>query len=127
MMQAHLGWAHWLNQHAGGTKSSHLTQTAERNYRIALAADSSNVYANAMLGNWMTMNGGNLADAVQHFNTAVATGKARSFVQNIATVWPKESRRARRQGGPDESRNRDAQSRRAFGRRGQAQGPELLL
>jgi hypothetical protein len=81
-VQAHLGWAHWLNQHVA-KREFPPNAAAERNFRIALAADPSNVYANAMLGTWMTMNGGNLDDVVQHFNTAVATGNARSFVRTL--------------------------------------------
>jgi tetratricopeptide (TPR) repeat protein len=81
-VQAHLGWAHWLNQHVA-EREFPPNAAAERDYRAALAADPSNVYANAMLGNWMTLNGGSLADAVQHFNNAVATGKARSFVRTL--------------------------------------------
>jgi tetratricopeptide (TPR) repeat protein len=80
--QAHLGWAHWLNQHVAGREFP-PNATAERNFRAALATDPSNVYANAMLGNWLTMNGGSLAEAVQHFNSAVATGKARPFVRTL--------------------------------------------
>ncbi len=56
---------------------------AEQNLRAALAADPHNVYASAMLGNWTLQNGGNIADAVQFFNTAVATGKARPFVRTL--------------------------------------------
>jgi tetratricopeptide (TPR) repeat protein len=81
-VQAHLGWAHWLNQHIA-EREFPPEAMAERNYRAALATDSSNVYANAMLGNWLALNGGNLAEAVQHFNSAVATGKARPFVRTL--------------------------------------------
>jgi tetratricopeptide (TPR) repeat protein len=81
-VQAHLGWAHWLNQHIA-EREFPPNAAAERNYRAALATDPSNVYANAMLGNWMTLNGGSLFEAVQHFNTAIATGKARSFVRTL--------------------------------------------
>ena len=81
-VQAHLGWAHWLNQHVAHREFP-PNAAAERNFRAALATDSSNVYANAMLGNWMTMNGGSLTDAIQHFNSAVATGKARAFVRTL--------------------------------------------
>lgn len=80
--QAHLGWAHWLNEHVA-EREFPPDAVAERNYRAALALDPSNVYANAMLGNWMTMNGGTLADAIQHLNAAVAMGKARSFVRTL--------------------------------------------
>jgi tetratricopeptide (TPR) repeat protein len=81
-VQAHIGWAHWLNQHVA-EREFPPNAAAERNYRAALATDPSNVYAHAMLGNWMTMNGGSLADAIQHFNSAVATGKARAFVRTL--------------------------------------------
>jgi len=79
-VQAHLGWAHWLNQHIAEREFGHA---AEQNLRAALVSDPSNVYANAMLGNWMLQNGGSLTEAVQHFNTAVATGKARPFVRTF--------------------------------------------
>jgi tetratricopeptide (TPR) repeat protein len=79
-IQAHLGWAHWLNQHLAARE---FGPDAEQNLRAALAADPRNVYANAMLGNWTLQNGGNIADAVQLFNAAVATGKARPFVRTL--------------------------------------------
>jgi tetratricopeptide (TPR) repeat protein len=81
-VQAHLGWAHWLNQHVA-EREFPPNAAAERNYRAALATDPSNVYANAMFGNWITLNGGSLSEAVQRFNAAVATGKARSFVRTL--------------------------------------------
>jgi tetratricopeptide (TPR) repeat protein len=81
-VQAHLGWAHWLNQHIA-EREFPPNAMAERNYRAALATDPSNVYANAMLGNWLALNGGSLAEAVQHFDGAVATGKARAFVRTL--------------------------------------------
>jgi tetratricopeptide (TPR) repeat protein len=81
-VQAHLGWAHWLNQHIA-EREFPPNAMAERNYRAALATDPSNVYANAMLGNWLTLNNGSLAEAIQRFNNAVATGKARPFVRTL--------------------------------------------
>lgn len=81
-VQAHLGWAHWLNQHVA-EREFPPNAAAERNYRAALDLDPSNVYANAMLGNWLTQNGGSLADAIRHFDSAVATGKARPFVRML--------------------------------------------
>lgn len=79
-IQAHLGWAHWLNQHIAARE---FGPDAEQNLRAALAADPRNAYANAMLGNWTLQNGGNIIDAVQLFNTAVATGRARPFVRTL--------------------------------------------
>ncbi|MGC2619620.1 MAG: hypothetical protein WA414_11305, partial [Acidobacteriaceae bacterium] len=77
---AHIGWAHWLNQHIAERE---IGPIAEQNFRAALAADPSNVYANAMLGNWLLQNRGSLTEAIQHFNVAVTTGKARPFVRTL--------------------------------------------
>lgn len=79
-VQAHLGWVHWLNQHIAERE---VGPAAEQNLRSALAADPTNVYANAMLGNWMLQNGGSFSKAVRHFDTAVATGKERAFVRRF--------------------------------------------
>ncbi|HEX4311470.1 MAG TPA: hypothetical protein VHZ25_15660 [Acidobacteriaceae bacterium] len=79
-VQAHLGWAHWLNQRRAARE---FGTDAERNFRAALAADPHNVYANAMLGNWSLQNGGSVPDSVQLFNAAVATGQARPFVREL--------------------------------------------
>jgi tetratricopeptide (TPR) repeat protein len=79
-IQAHIGWAHWLNQKIAARE---FGPAAEQNFRAALAADPSNVYANAMLGNWMLQTGGDFAEAVRHLDAAVATGKARPFVRTM--------------------------------------------
>lgn len=54
-VQAHLGWAHWLNRTIAERE---FGPEAEKNFRASLAADPANVYANAMLGNWTLQNGG---------------------------------------------------------------------
>ena len=77
-VEAHLGWAHWLNQHIAERE---FGNTAEHDFRAALATDPNNVYAHAMLGNWMMQNGGDFEDAIHHFQSAVGTGKARPFVR----------------------------------------------
>jgi tetratricopeptide (TPR) repeat protein len=79
-VQAHIGWAHWLNQHIAERE---FGPVAEQNLRAALTADPSNVYANAMLGNWMLQSGGSFNEAIQHLNMAVSTGKARPFVRSL--------------------------------------------
>ena len=79
-VQAHIGWAHWLNQHIAERE---FGSVAEQNFRAALVADPSNVYANAMQGNWMLQSSGNFHQAIQHLNTALATGKARAFVRRL--------------------------------------------
>ena len=81
-VQAHIGWAHWLNQKLERESGP----ASENNLRAALNADPSNVYANAMLGNWLLNNDGSLSDAMQHFNTAVSTNKARPFVRQLELV-----------------------------------------
>jgi tetratricopeptide (TPR) repeat protein len=77
-VQAHLGWAHWLNWHIAEREYG---PAAEKNLRAALALDGSNVYANAMLGNWMLQNHGSFAEAIGHLNTAAGTGKERPLVR----------------------------------------------
>jgi tetratricopeptide (TPR) repeat protein len=79
-VQAHIGWAHWLNQHIAERE---FGTVAEQNLRAALASDPSNVYANAMLGNWIVQNNGNFSEAMERLNTAVSTGKARPFVRRL--------------------------------------------
>ncbi len=78
-VRAHIGWAHWLNY----IDKREFGPAAEQNLRAALAADPSNVYANAMLGNWMLQNGGSFNEAIQHLNAAVSTGKSRPFVRSL--------------------------------------------
>jgi tetratricopeptide (TPR) repeat protein len=79
-VQAHLGWAHWLNWHIAEREYS---SAAEKNLRAAVELDKLNVYANAMLGNWMLQNNKSFEEAIGHFNTAVATGKARPLVREM--------------------------------------------
>jgi tetratricopeptide (TPR) repeat protein len=79
-VQAHIGWAHWLNQHIAEREFGSI---AEQNFRAALAADPSNVYANAMLGNWQLQNRASLTEAIQHLDIAVSTGNARPFVRTL--------------------------------------------
>jgi tetratricopeptide (TPR) repeat protein len=79
-VQAHIGWTHWLNQHVAQRE---FGPAAEQNLRAALVTDPSNVYANAMLGNWMLQNGGSFSEAIQHIDIAVSTGKARAFVRTL--------------------------------------------
>jgi tetratricopeptide (TPR) repeat protein len=79
-IQAHIGWAHWLNHHIAARE---FGSSAEQNLRAALVTDPSNVYAHAMLGNWMIQNNRSFNEAVEHFNAAVATGKVRPFVRTF--------------------------------------------
>jgi len=80
-VQAHLGWAHFLNQKIAYREDESV---AVDDWLAALSTDPTNVYANAMLGNWMLQTGGgSLAESVQHFHTAVATGRALPFVREL--------------------------------------------
>lgn len=79
-VQAHLGWAHWLNQQIADRE---FGSAAEQDFRAALATDPQNVYANAMLGSWILLHGRDVAEARRHFDTAVSTGKARPFVRSL--------------------------------------------
>jgi hypothetical protein len=91
---AHIGWAHWLNEQAERESSD----APERNLKAALLADPKNVYANAMYGNWLMQTGGPLSEAMDHFNTAVKTGKARPWVRVMelnALVYKDEARSER--------------------------------
>jgi hypothetical protein len=77
-IQAHLGWAHWMNRYIAMRE---FDATAEQDMRTALTLDANNVYAHAMLGNWMVVNHKGLPEALQHFHSAEATGKERPFVR----------------------------------------------
>jgi tetratricopeptide (TPR) repeat protein len=75
---AHLGWADFLRWRDG----QRGLEPAER-YRQALAVDSQNVYAHAMLAHWMLWNGGNLEDANRHFAAARRSGRERPYVRRL--------------------------------------------
>jgi tetratricopeptide (TPR) repeat protein len=79
-IQAHLGYAHWLNQQIADRE---FGPAAEQDLRAALVTDPTNVYANAMLGNWMLQNRGNLSEATHYLDIAVSTGKERPFVRSM--------------------------------------------
>jgi hypothetical protein len=77
---AHIGWAHWLNWHIAERE---FGPAAEQSFRQALEIDSSNVYANAMLGNWLLQTNGSMRDAFSHFATAVQGGMERPWVRTM--------------------------------------------
>ena len=79
-VQAHLGWAHWLNQQVARRESG---SAAEQDFRAALATDPSNVYGHAMLADWLLYNSIDVDEAIGHFHTALATGKARPFIRTL--------------------------------------------
>jgi tetratricopeptide (TPR) repeat protein len=75
---AHLGWADFLRWRDG----ERSLEPAER-YRQALAVDSQNVYAHAMLAHWILWNGGSLEDANRHFATALRSGRERPYLRGL--------------------------------------------
>jgi tetratricopeptide (TPR) repeat protein len=77
---AHLGWAHWLNQHIA---EKEFGPAAEQDLRRALTLDPKNVYANAMLGNWLLQTHGSVDEALHHFDVAVKANKQRPLVRDM--------------------------------------------
>ncbi|HEX3234883.1 MAG TPA: hypothetical protein VHR41_11845 [Gemmatimonadales bacterium] len=75
---AHLGWADFLRWRDG---QNGLDPAAR--YTQALAADSQNVYAHAMLAHWMMWNHGELEDANRHFAAALKTARERAYVRGL--------------------------------------------
>lgn len=75
---AHLGWAEFLRlgSRGGGRLQDSL-------YRQALAVDSENVYAHAMLGHCILWRRGSLDEARGHFAAALAHGRARGYVRSL--------------------------------------------
>jgi tetratricopeptide (TPR) repeat protein len=79
-IEAHLGWAHFLNAKMTEREDDSV---AVKDWHDALSRDPTNVYANAMLGNWMLQSSRNFKGSVLNFNTAVQTGRARPFVRRL--------------------------------------------
>jgi hypothetical protein len=77
---AHIGWAHWLNQRIAHKE---FGPAAERDLRESLRLDDNNVFANAMLGNWIIQNHGSTVEALRRLKAAVNTGKERPFVRRM--------------------------------------------
>jgi tetratricopeptide (TPR) repeat protein len=76
---AHLGWAHYMNEKIAFKEYGN----AERYFQQALAIAPTNVYACVFLGNWLLQTGGDRAQALSHFQTALATNQERSFVRSL--------------------------------------------
>jgi len=76
---AHLGWAHYMNEKIAFKEFGN----AERYFQQAIAIAPTNVYASAFLGNWLLQTGGDRAQALSHFQTALATNQERRFVRSL--------------------------------------------
>ncbi len=75
---AHLGWSYFLKSRDGAANVA-----PDVPYREAVAADPVNAYANAYWGHWILWGHGSVADAMQRFNTALQTGRARADVRML--------------------------------------------
>ena len=87
---AHSGWAHWLNQHLAQRE---FGPAAERDLRQALRVDPSNVFAHAMLGNWLMQTGGRTEEALRHFRIAAEQNKERPLVRRMqlgVMIYPRD-------------------------------------
>jgi tetratricopeptide (TPR) repeat protein len=74
---AHLAWLNALKDNLVGDDAK-----VEQHLVLALKMDPANVYANAMMGDWLLENHRSLDDAKKHFAVALAGGKARPFVRD---------------------------------------------
>lgn len=78
---AHLGWAHFLRFRIA---EADVPGTAEPYFRQALQLNDHDVYANAMLGNWLLQTKSQtVKEAMDHFHTAIETGQERDWVRSF--------------------------------------------
>jgi tetratricopeptide (TPR) repeat protein len=75
---AHVGWSYFLRSREGvfGLDPAGA-------YSKAAAQDKNNPYAEAMWGHWILWNRGKMSDAIQHFSSALASGRQRDFVRRL--------------------------------------------
>jgi tetratricopeptide (TPR) repeat protein len=73
---AHLAWLNLLKE-----KMLCESGLIEEHLRRALKMDPANVYANAMLGDWLLETNSSLDEAHAHFATALKSGKVKAFVR----------------------------------------------
>lgn len=77
-LQAWLGWSDFLRWRDGQRDID-----PARRYREALAGDSLNVFAHAMLAHWLLWSDESTDEARLHFERAVASGREREFVRQL--------------------------------------------
>lgn len=73
---AHLGWLNLAK-----VRLTYENANVRENLERALKMDPNNVYANAMMGDWLLLYNFGLEEAKKHFAIAVQSGKARAFVR----------------------------------------------
>ena len=80
-LAAHLGWAHFMRFRIA---EADLPGTVEPYFRQALRLNERDVYANAMLGNWLLQSKPHsVNEAMSHFQTAIETGKERAWIRGF--------------------------------------------
>lgn len=78
-LAAHLGWAHFLRFRIA---EADTMASVEPYFRQALRLNGHDVYANAMLGNWLLQTKPHaVSEAMDHFHAAVETGDEREWVR----------------------------------------------
>jgi tetratricopeptide (TPR) repeat protein len=75
---AHLGWSYFLRSREG---TSGLDPAGT--YAQAVKKDPNNPYAQAMWGHWILWNRPDSGEAAQHFSSALASNRQRSFVRQL--------------------------------------------
>lgn len=75
---AHVGWAYFLKRRSGD-----MGVQPEKLYQQAVAAEAVNPFANAFWGHWILWNRGSLAQANEHFASALAANRAREIVRHF--------------------------------------------
>ena len=80
-LAAHLGWAHFMRFRIA---EADLPGSVEPYFRQALRLNERDVYANAMLGNWLLQSKPHsVNEAMSHFQTAIETGKERAWIRGF--------------------------------------------
>lgn len=76
---AHYGWCLYLRRRMG------IDVDASAPYRLALEADSANMFANVMLGHWVLLQKrvAGIEEARPYFQTALSSGRERATVRRI--------------------------------------------
>lgn len=81
---AHIGYANYLKLRDG-----QVEMKVEENFKSALAEDTENVYAHAMLGFWQMFpanNNGNVTEGEKHFKSALKSGREQKYVRHLHLV-----------------------------------------
>jgi hypothetical protein len=75
---AHIGWAYFLRGRDGVSAPD-----PQRQYDQALQLDPDNPYAHAFAGHWLMWNGGDVAQATEHFAAGLKTKRANELVRRM--------------------------------------------